>query len=198
MRSFQKFDNFSKFTLHTIETKFFYRSLAKPNNQHLKYTPISRFSIPFSNFYNRKDLNSIWDFLRSVFYVYKIYGNYKISNVKFFKRHFVFFISIQDFRYISFLISFFKRFKKRNNKLFSFLYLSPDNKNFSFFLRDSHLFNNLNSDIFDYYNWKPKLFLSFNLVKNCLITYTYRSYTEFTADSKLFLLYYFFNFSNKK
>lgn len=194
MTIFQKFNNFTKFTHLLISTKFYYRS-STPVSQAVVSRLVNSLSVPFSGLYVKKNPDVFWDFLRSYFYIYKLYGNFKITKVKFFKRHYTFFLSISDSHYLNRFLSFLRPFKKRNSKLFSFLYLSPNFRNFSFFLRDSHLFFNLSSDVFDFYNWRPRLFITFGLPR---IASPYSSYKESAIDYSLFCMYNTFGFSNKK
>jgi hypothetical protein len=196
---FFRFDNFPKFSVFLVNTKFFYRSsnLVFDTSRF----PVQTFEIPFSDFYNSKSIDSFWNFLRSVFYLKKTYKNFSLSKFCFFKKHYVFYLQVSNKFFISSFLSFFKIFKKRNNKLFSRLYLSKNFTNFSFFFRDSHFFTDLNSNIFDYYNWKPKLFFRFKI--NTVLkfsTYANPSNTisVLNTDYKLFLLYHLFTFSNKK
>jgi hypothetical protein len=196
---FFRSDNFSKFSVFLLNTKFFYRS--SNLNFSTSQFPLQIFEIPFSDFYNSKSIDSFWNFLRSVFYLKKTYKSFSLSKFRFFKKHYVFYLQISDKFFISSFVSFFKIFKKRNNKLFSRLYLSKNFTNFSFFFRDSHFFTNLNSNIFDYYNWKPKLFFKFK-INTALKFSTYSNSPNTTnvlnIDYKLFLLYHLFTFSNKK
>jgi hypothetical protein len=197
---FFKFDNFTKFSVFLINTKFFYRTSSFLFNS--SNFPLQTIEIPFSDFYNSKSIDSFWNFIRSVFYLKKTYQSFPFSNFHFFKRHYVFYIKISSKIFISSFISFFKIFKKRNNKLFSRFYLSKNFTNFSFFFRDSHFFTSTNSNIFDYYNWKTKLFFKFTMTESLKLSannnISFNKKNLLNTDYKFFLLYHLFSFSNKK
>lgn len=196
---FVKFDNFTKFSLILINTKFFYRTLKLKNN--FSRFPFKQIEIPFSDVHASKSSDSFWNLLRSVFYFKKTYQNFPLLKFHFFKKHYVFRLRISNKFFISAFIAFFKKFKKKNIKLFSRFYISKNLTNFSFFFRDSHFFPNLNSNLFDYYNWKSKLFFNFSFSPYFTLQISKPisiRYGVLNTDYKFFLLYYLFSFSNKK
>jgi ribosomal protein L14 len=193
---FSKFDNLALFSNHLLKSKFFYRSSCDIKNFNFN---LSRFRLPISGAYKKKSLISFWEIFRTFYYSYKIYNAFKPTSIFLKKHYYTFELSIYDQTYISSLLSFVKKFKKRHPKLFSRFYLSSNFSNFSFYFRDSHLFSSLNHKVFDYYSWKTRVSFNFQLpAKSSKKSLPKHVYKEFYIDYTFFFLFYIFNFSNKK
>lgn len=195
-------NNFETFSFFLIKNRFFYKFSFNTSQIQLStfyFFPFSKISIPFSKkFSNPKSILNYYNFVRSSFYGLKLFYAKPIF-VYWFKNYYSFSSNIQGSKKISFLISFFKKFRRKNYKLFFRSYFTKNRRLFRFYLRDSHIFTNLSSNVFDYYNWQNRVQFNFHFSndfhKSLALVF---DVPELCVDFQNMLLYQYFNFSNKK
>ncbi len=195
-------DNFETFSFALLKTRFFYKfSYSVHQNQLSSFEkPVFKVvSIPFSKkFFSSKSIVNYYNFMRSSFYALKLF-KIKPTAVRWFKNYYSFQCKLVDSKKISCLISFFKKFRRKNYKLFFRFYLGKNRRIFSFYLRDSHIFSGLVSRTFDYYNWQNRVILNFAFSNQFIVELKRTIIFEVLGfDFQSLLLYQYFNFSNKK